>query len=274
MAKSIRYSIINNYSPLPVPAIPSNSNFSTNMSKGSHKLAPVHGQMFFCRFFGKFHPLSPFQCIAHNCAFFLPAVQQTIWFPVYVCWVLWTCFHLCTCFGTVWPFWCWCAVKLWYHSLNPPMKFPFSWDCMLALVKLVLHTGHVCLLFGTSVYIQPYHFLYARARCSLSTSSATWSVKLSGSRCCCCSVSTTINCCSTKANKCSLCNFLTCSSWSMNFTLLVWSCDSTISHHFPAFMETCCWRLPFWRIAKTTTMVTILHRTSFLSITFQRLCST
>ncbi len=21
-----------------------------------------------------------------------------------------------TCFGTVWPFWCWCAVKLWYHS--------------------------------------------------------------------------------------------------------------------------------------------------------------
>ncbi len=20
-----------------------------------------------------------------------------------------------TCFGTVWPFWCWCAVKLWYH---------------------------------------------------------------------------------------------------------------------------------------------------------------
>ncbi len=20
-----------------------------------------------------------------------------------------------TCFGTVWPFWCWCAIKLWYH---------------------------------------------------------------------------------------------------------------------------------------------------------------
>ncbi len=22
-----------------------------------------------------------------------------------------------TCFGTVWPFWCWCAVKLWYNQL-------------------------------------------------------------------------------------------------------------------------------------------------------------
>ncbi len=23
-----------------------------------------------------------------------------------------------TCFGTVWPFWCWCAVKLWYHHYH------------------------------------------------------------------------------------------------------------------------------------------------------------
>ncbi len=23
-----------------------------------------------------------------------------------------------TFFGMVWPFWCWCAVKLWYHSLT------------------------------------------------------------------------------------------------------------------------------------------------------------
>ncbi len=22
-----------------------------------------------------------------------------------------------TCFGTVWPFWCWCAVKLWYTNV-------------------------------------------------------------------------------------------------------------------------------------------------------------
>ncbi len=23
-----------------------------------------------------------------------------------------------TCFGTVWPFWCWCAVKLWYNQFT------------------------------------------------------------------------------------------------------------------------------------------------------------
>ncbi len=31
---------------------------------------------------------------------------------------VWTHRTVYTCFGTVWPFWCWCAVKLWYHSLT------------------------------------------------------------------------------------------------------------------------------------------------------------
>ncbi len=35
---------------------------------------------------------------------------------------VWTRRVVCTCFGTVWPFGCWCAIKLWYHSLTPEIK--------------------------------------------------------------------------------------------------------------------------------------------------------
>ncbi len=28
-----------------------------------------------------------------------------------------------TCYGTVWPFWCWCAVKLWYHHHHHRQTF-------------------------------------------------------------------------------------------------------------------------------------------------------
>ncbi len=43
-----------------------------------------------------------------------------------------------TCFGNVWPFWCWCAVKIWYHSLTSNMRHcqQATFTGTSALVKL------------------------------------------------------------------------------------------------------------------------------------------
>ncbi len=45
-----------------------------------------------------------------------------------------------TCFGTVWPFWCWCAEKLWYNQ------------------KAVITTEKRCFIWSPAISLENNHF--------------------------------------------------------------------------------------------------------------------